>query len=334
MCFFANIRMNDFSRMTEERLVRVRFTVGQNGSDQLSTGCSNASISVDLNTPTNRNQQLYVEVVTTVPSSAEKTTTATQPMERISPPSPPAAVSSSASDNAANAQPSTGRASAKRTAKGKKGTGKGSKKTAERPRKQVATDSGQPNEQTRAMVKKVKNECPYRVCKVELGAERSTCNERVYVREVTLEHPGGAKPSEKLKEGLLVGIQGRPNPVHVWGLYHATNGVRLCLLIKADGELQEPYSSSLLEVTSIDNSNPTPADFNANLEKYFEGLHKQAQDKKAERKLVITKQLPLKRTASPVDPPAANNSHMQELLNEYKEQGRRASRGAAGGSVA
>jgi len=69
--------MNDFSRMTEERLVRVRFTVGQNGSDQLSTGCSNDSISIDLNTSTNRNQQLHLEAVTTVPDSAEKTTTAT-----------------------------------------------------------------------------------------------------------------------------------------------------------------------------------------------------------------------------------------------------------------
>jgi len=126
-CKHSDERFLDIiQRMTEERLVRVRFTVGQNGSDQLSTGCSNASISADLNTPTNRNQQLYVEVVTTVPSSAEKTTTATQPKERISPPSPPAAVSSSASDNAVNAQSPTGIESAKRTSKGKKGAGKGS----------------------------------------------------------------------------------------------------------------------------------------------------------------------------------------------------------------
>jgi hypothetical protein len=309
--------------MTEERTVRVRFTVGHDKSDQSSIATSNTSISANLNASTNNSQSLQVEASSAVPNTAAKANTNSQLMERISPPSPPLSVSSSASNNAVNAQPSSSLATAEGTSKGKKGAAKGKKKTAARPKKQVNADSGQPNEQTRATVKKVKSECPYRACKVELGAKRSTCGERVFVRGVTLEHPGGVKPSEQLTEGSLVRIHGRADPVRVWGLYHASNGVRLCLLIKADGELQQPYSSSLLEVTSIDNSNPPPADFSANVEKYFEGLHKQAQEKKAERKETITKQLPLKRTASPADLAPANNSHSQELVSEYKEQCRR-----------
>lgn len=129
------------------------------------------------------------------------------------------------------------------------------KMAGKKPRLQKAVDEnrGPPNEQTRARVKAMKNQCQFRSWEAEVGDLRVKLGDRVLYKSAKLTHPKNESPSLTLYEGSLVQLFGVAAAQRVWALGHATNGTRLPLFVGAEDPASEtaPRRTSIFEVTKI-----------------------------------------------------------------------------------